>query len=381
MGQNRASPTAGRLTAGVEEEFLLVDPVTRCTVPSAAAVLAGAGDEPSRAAGAVVHPELQGTQVEAATGVCVDLAELGAQVLEGRRRLAAAAEKAGVRLVSSGTPVLTETLVPVTASKRFEAIADLYAGAMACYQACGCHVHVGVEDRELAVAVVNHLRPWLATLLALSVNSPFDHARDSGYGSFRMMELARFPGAGVPPWFGSAAAYRRHVERLVDCGLLVDDRMTFWLARPSRRWPTVEVRAADAAATVDEAMLQAALARGLVRTALAELAAGREAARVDGAICAAAVWSAARYGLDGPAVHPFHEIAVPATRLLTELLDHIRPALAETGDLAAVGALLASVARRGSGAARQRRWAVSGPRAVVDGLVRQTLQDRSMGAR
>jgi carboxylate-amine ligase len=233
----------------------------------------------------------------------------------------------------------------------------------------------------MAVAVVNHLRPWLPTLLALSVNSPFYPGGDSGYGSWRVIDQGRFPGSGIPPWFASAAAYTAQRDRLIECGVLVDPAMTFWLARPSSQWPTVEVRAADAAATLDEAVLQAALVRALVQTALIDLAAGREASAPSDQICAAALWSAARYGLDGPGVHLLEERQVPATLLLEALLDRVDPALEEAGDRTEVQLLVNEVVRQGSGASRQRRAAVRGPQGAVDMLIEQTMEETMEGTR
>jgi carboxylate-amine ligase len=248
-----------------------------------------------------------------------------------------------------------------------------YGDVMEGYQACGCHVHVGVPDRETAVAVVNDLRPWLAVLLALSANSPFDQGRLTGYADRRMVQILRFPGAGVPPFAASAAEHDERVAALVEAGVLVDEAMTFWMARPSPRWPTVEVRVADTAATADEAVLHAALVRGLVRTALSDLADGREAPRVDDAVCAAALWSAARHGMNGPVLDPFARRAVPAWRLLDDLLARIRPALADLGDLDTVVALTEGLRRAGTGADRQRRAADRGDaRALVDMLAGQT---------
>jgi carboxylate-amine ligase len=359
------------LTVGVEEEFLLVDAETRRTVPRAAAVLARAATAVTET---VFQTELVATQVEAATGVCTDLRGLRRQLTDARACLAEAATAEGARLVAAGNPVLTGPSVPYMPGEHFAEVTGILAGAVAGYEACGCHVHVGVADRELAVAVLNHLRPWLPTLLALSVNSPFDGGRDSGYGSWRTQIHAGFPGSGVPPWFASATDYDRRLDRLVDLGVLADQSTTYWLARPSPKLPTVEVRAADTASTVGEAVLQAALVRALVLTALADLAEGREAPRVAEQLCTAALWSAARHGLTGPGIHPVQERRVPATSLLEELLARVRPALEETGDLAAVRTLVGEVRHRGTGAARQRAAAAGGPAGVVDMLVRQTAE-------
>ena len=343
--------TAAGWSLGVEEEFLLVDPATGNTVPAADQVLRVASTRPGAAADAVLHRELLATQVEAATGRCLSLHELSGQLLHGRRQLARAA--GDLLVVPSGVPVLGGSPV-VSSGERFDRIAERYAGIVAEYQACGCHVHVGVPDLETAVGVVNHLRPWLPTLLALSVNSPVRGGVDTGYGSWRIVEQSRFPGAGVPPRFASARDYTARVARLVSAGVLLDEAMSFWLVRPSTRLPTVEFRVADVAIDVDGALLQAALCRALVRTALASLERGRPVPAVDNQVAAAAVWSAARYGLAGPAVHPLLARRVPALDLVADLVDTVRPALLETGDLSTVEALLRRLRTTGTGADRQR---------------------------
>jgi glutamate---cysteine ligase / carboxylate-amine ligase len=361
--------TSGR-TMGVEEEFLLVDPVTRRTAPHAAAVLLRAAK--TSVPDTVFQAELVATQVESATGVCADLETLRRQLGDARACLAGAARAEGLRLVSAGNPVLPGRTPPFMPGEHYARVVDVLAGTVVGHEACGCHVHVGVPDRDQAVGVLNHLRPWLPTLVALSVNSPFDRGHDSGYGSWRIQAHARFPGGGVPPWFGSAAAYDEFVERMVDLGALPDRATTYWLARPSPRLPTIEVRAADAAATVDEAVLQAALVRGLVRTALTDLAEGREAPPVPERLCTVALWSAARYGLTGQGFHLLRERRTAARDLLEELLRRVRPALEDTGDLTTVRSLIRKLGYGGTGAARQRIAAVHGLRSVVDMLVHQT---------
>ncbi|MFC7728364.1 carboxylate-amine ligase [Actinomadura keratinilytica] len=224
------------LSMGVEEEFLLVDPVTGATVARAEPVLARARAAPPPAPDTGLQAELLRTQVEAATGVCTRLAEVRRQLRESRALLADAARAEDARLVSTGTAV-TAAAAPAFAfspGERFQRIAEMGGGVFADYEVCGCHVHVGVPDRETALAVVNHLRPWLPTLVALAVNSPIDRGRDRGFASCRVTEkMGRFPCSGVPPWFESVAAYERELARLVDCGAMADTAMTFWLARPS----------------------------------------------------------------------------------------------------------------------------------------------------
>ena len=358
----------GGVTVGVEEEFLLVDRASRRTVPRAPAVL----DRVRPGGPGRVHAELLTSQVEASTGVCRDLGELREHLVSGRERLLAAAREEDALLLAAGMPPLPGPEVRITPGARFQAVADRYREVVAGYESCGCHVHVGVPDRDTAVAVIGHLRQWLPTLLALSVNSPFGGERDTGYGSWRMVRQAAFPGAGLPPRFESAAEYDREVSRLVDCGVLVDPRMSFWLARPSPAFPTVEVRAADTALTVDGAVLQAALTRALVRTALAELDRGVEAPEIDPQVAASAVWSAARHGLNGPGVDLVRSRATPAAELVSALLGHVAAALADTGDDVVVRKLLKELLAEGTGAERQRSAAVRGRAAAVDFVAERT---------
>ncbi|GLY71400.1 carboxylate-amine ligase [Amycolatopsis taiwanensis] len=349
------------LTFGVEEEFLLLDPATGATVPRAGRVLSGLSRLPG---GGLVQRELRATQIEAATGICRDVAELSDQLVEGRRSLRRAAARHDAVIAACGTPVRSGPAVPGSNEGRFARVDRTYRGMVADYEACGCHVHVGVGDAETAVAVVNHLRPWLPTLLAISVNSPFDRGHDTGYGSWRMVQQSRFPGAGVPPFFSGYAEYSAEVSRLVDCGALVDPWMTFWLARPSMAFPTVEFRVADTACSVDEAVLQALLSRALVHRALTDLDRGREAVRPSDQVAAAALWAAARDGVGGEGVHPALARRMPARRILGELLEHVHPVLTESeGDL--VRDLVCRLDRSGTGADRQRRAAATGFPALI----------------
>ncbi|PPK71231.1 YbdK family carboxylate-amine ligase [Actinokineospora auranticolor] len=335
-------------TMGVEEEFLLVEPATGATVPAVARVLAEAAGR-SLPSGAIVQRELRASQVETATGVCATAGELRSQLAALRQALAEVARRAGVVAVPMGTPPLTrDTTTDPIGGPRFARIDGAYAGVTRDYEACGLHVHVGVPDKDTAVAVVNHVNRWLPTLLALSVNSPLHGGRDTGYGSWRVVQQSRFPGSGLAPYAADHQAWQAEVARLVDYGVLADEDQSFWYARPAPRLPTVEFRIADTAATVDDALLQALLSRALVRTALADLERGREAAAIPPSDAQAAVWAASRYGPRGQAVDLGNRVPASAVVLLHGLLLHTRDALADTGDTDEVRALLSGQPRTGA---------------------------------
>jgi len=288
--------------------------------------------------------------------------------------LAGAAAAEDCALLATGTPVgPVPAAPPPEGTGRYAEIDAAYGAVVADYDACGCHVHVGVEDPDTAVAVVNHLGRRLPTLLALSANAPFDNGRDTGYHSWRMVLQSRFPGSGVAPYLRGHDEYRRAVGKLVDCGALVDPDQTFWLARPSGRFPTVEFRVADTALTVDHAVLQALLSRALVQRALADLADGREAAPLSPQIAAAAVWAAARHGLGGQLVDAAEETRRPAWTLVDDLLAHVRAPLEDSGDLAEVRKLVDAVRTEGTGAAQQRAVADRGTAEAVRWLTAATV--------
>jgi carboxylate-amine ligase len=367
----------GPPTMGVEEEFLLVNPRTGHASPCAEPVLARYRHHGPLPDGVRVHRELRLTQIEAATGVCTTAGELRRHLTTARRVLAGAAAAEDCALLATGTPVGPgPATAPPAADGRYAEIDAAYGAVVTDYEACGCHVHVGVPDPDTAVAVVNHLGRWLPTLLALSANAPFDHGRDTGYHSWRMVLQSRFPGSGIAPHLAGHAEYRRAVETLVDCGALVDPDQTFWLARPSGRFPTVEFRVADTGLTVDHAVLQALLSRALVQRALADLAAGREAAPVSPQVAAAAVWAAARHGLTGELVDVAGQRRRPAWSLVEDLLTHVRDQLGESGDLAEAEALLAAVRADGTGSVQQREVAGRGTAAAVRWLTAQTVPPR-----
>jgi glutamate---cysteine ligase / carboxylate-amine ligase len=342
-----------RLSVGVEEEFLVVDPATAEPVPRADEVLAGA--RPCRH-GATLKSELQRSQVESASAVCTTLDELHACLTEARTVLADSAASLGLRLLPVGCPPVAGAPPGHQPGVRRERIMARHAGVMRDYQACGCHVHVGVPDRDLAVRALPYLRPWLATLLALSANSPFADGDDTGFDSWRMTQQSRFPGSGaVPGAVTDAGEYDRLLDQLVTYGLLVDRQMSFWLARASEHLPTLELRVADVGMSADDAVLQAGLTRALVAGALSAVADGRPADVVPDMWVTASVWRASRYGIGGAAVDLRTGRLVPGVDAVALLLDHVGDALKAYGDHTAIRRLAVRVLHEGAGAMRQRR--------------------------
>jgi len=351
--------------------MFLVDPRTRRLV--AVSDRATSGD---------VEQELFLQQVETQSQPRHDLADVAVDLRDARRTASEAAESAGARLAVMPTPVLADHGGEVTPKARYETMIARYGEVGRTALACGTHVHVDVADDEEAVAVVDRLRPWLPIVLAVSAGSPFDLGVDTGYASWRAQVWESWPSAGATEPFGDAAGYRSAVAAVIASGAALDEGMIYFDARPSRTFPTVEVRVADACTDLRDTMLVAALVRALVDTCADEWREGRPLApwRVD--LLRAARWCARRDGLTGSLIDPVGGRPAPAADVLAILVDAIGPALAANGDRGLVDEGVTRLLRDGNGARRQRD--VAGPRldleAVVDDVLRRTEESSRAGS-
>lgn len=338
-------------TFGVEEEFLLVEPDTGDPV-----ALNRATAERAAKRGVELQLELTSCQVETTSSVATTRTELREELSRLRRIAAESAHDAGARMLAVGLPPTLPRTFPITDTPRYREIGEKF-GMIAHEQGiCGCHVHVAVPSREVAIQVSNRLRPWLPSLLALTANSAIYRNTDTGHASWRSVLWARWPSAGPPPYFESVDDYDATVAMMQDAGAMLDDGMVYWDARPSANFPTIEVRVADVPATVAETVLLATLVRAAVMTALDDERLGQPIPPVTAHALRAAYWKAARDGLDGDGVDLADTHAViPAARLLNALIERVSPALETVGDLDFVQREVARIADTGNGATRQRR--------------------------
>ncbi|MGB9376498.1 MAG: glutamate--cysteine ligase [Mycobacteriales bacterium] len=357
-------------TLGVEEEFHLVDAASGSLRTAAPEVLAALG----RREADEVDPELLRTQVEIQTPACAELAEIRSHLGRLRSSLGANAAQVGCRIAASGTWPGQTPPVPPTQEDRYEQIAARFGPTAREQTVCGAHVHVHVADRGLRMAAIRRARPWLATLLAISANSPFWRGADTGYGSYRWQVWSRWPMAGAPPAVQSAEEYDQIVEALLRTGVPRDEGMLYWDIREARRFDTVEFRVADVGARIEDTLLVAALVRALVQTCVE---AERESRRCDDTrpeLIRVALWRAARFGLTADLIDPVTGSPAPVADVVASLVEHVRTSLEEHGDLAFVRTGVEALLAGGTGAERQRAaFRPAGHmRDVVDLLVSET---------
>lgn len=354
-------------TVGVEEEYQLLDAGTLALRPRADKILPAA----KARLGERVTAEINLSQVEVSTPVCTTLDAIRHHLTELRHAVAEAAAAHGTAAAATGTHPFSEWLGQViTPGPRYEQLAEDYQQLAREQLVCGCHVHVAVPDLDAAVHVIDHVRPWLAVLRALTANSPYWQGVDTGYASYRWAIFQRWPMTGPPPHLGSAEAYRHLVRTLATTDAVPDASFLYWDVRPSTKFPTVEFRVADVCATVDEAVMLTTLCRSLVRTAQADDGPPDDPAPHE--LLEAANWRAARYGLSDGLIDVAARTSRPAKDVVAALLTHLRPDLEAHGEWDEVSDAVERVLVHGNGADRQRQvYAETGD-------LRQVVQSTSL---
>jgi glutamate---cysteine ligase / carboxylate-amine ligase len=336
-------------TLGVEEEFHVVDLKTRRLTARAPELLA-------KLPGDYVA-ELQRCVVETNTPVVESLEQLLGELVRRRRLLADTAADLGMGVVAAGAvPLSVPGEMRVTMTPRFRQMLADYQLLAREQLICGTQVHVGVTDRDEAVAVGHRVAAYLPTLLALSASSPFaSDGSDTGYASMRTLVWQRWPTTGLAAPVQSAEEYEQLVSDLLATGVITDAGMVYFDVRPSYSAPTLELRVCDSCPSVDTIALIAGLFRALVEREAEALRNDVPAKILSPALGRAALWRAARSGLEGVLVDVDPPVSRPASEVVTNLVNALRPQLENNRDWDTVSELSRQALRAGTSAARQRR--------------------------
>jgi glutamate---cysteine ligase / carboxylate-amine ligase len=363
-------------TLGAEEEFHLVDLKTRRLTARAPELLAELTED--------YVAELQRCVIETNTSVVDSLDELRDELGRRRQVLVQTAAELGMGVVAAGAvPLSVPAEMQVTKTERYRQMLADYQLLAREQLICGTQVHVGISDRNEAVAVAHRVGPYLPTLLAISASSPFaSDGSDTGYSSMRTLVWQRWPTTGPAAPVESAEQYDELVNDLVASGVISDAGMVYFDARPASSAPTLELRVCDSCPSVDTVVLIAGLFRALVEREIEALRAGVPPTILSPVLGRAALWRAARSGLEGDLVDISIPAARPAAEVVTELVDSLRPQLEHSGDWAIVSELSREVLIAGTSSARQRRALRRRGRLtdVVDQLIAETAGRRAATA-
>ncbi|WP_028267609.1 glutamate--cysteine ligase 2 [Arthrobacter sp. MA-N2] len=372
-------------TFGVEEELLIVDPLTGEPLALADALLSGiaendrAQDEPGTGFSPEeidgpetgLSHELKLEQIETQTRPCRSYGELLHQIRRARGLASHAARRHGARIAALATSPVDAAL-HTTPDPRYAIMLERFGITAHEQLTCGFHVHTSVESPEEGVVVLDRIRDKLAVVTAISANSPYWRGLATGFESYRTQAWNRWPSSGPSAIFGSLASYRRVVRRLIETGVLLDEGMVYFDARLSRHVPTVEVRVADVCLRAEDAALIAVLVRALVETSVREYHAGIEPAAVPTVLLRMASWQASNFGLCTELLDFGTFRPEPAADVVWSLVEYLEPVLAEQGEFDLVQTGVAAILSRGNGAIEQRgvaeRWSQNGSAPDAVGL-------------
>lgn len=358
-------------------ELFLVDEHTRQLSNSATAVLAALGPMQLAGGAAKVKHELYEHTVEIVTDVCATVGDARADLAATYGRLREAAGSLGLRLMASGThPMSDWRCAEPTHDERYLSQVEHVQWIARRAQICSAHFHVGVDDGEKAIAIVNALMFYHPVFLALSASSPYYERDDTGLASCRTSVLEAMPTAGFPHLLSGWGEFVRMHDSLLASGTIAGVRDIWWDVRPHPEFGTVELRMCDAPSTLGEVTALAALAQCLVRYVHDALGSGARVATPPRWILRQNKWLAARYGLDAVLVTDENGARASVRDIVPVLLDDLRPVAATLGcgdDLARV----ARVLDVGASYERQRRLVAAGAglEDVVDALATELETD------
>lgn len=339
-------------TIGIEEEYLLVDRDTRALVVDPPKSLMSECEE---LIGEQVSSELLRSQIEIGTKVCNNIQEAREDLARLRKVIVEVAANHNIAPIAASThPFSRWQDQKQTQKDRYEALTLEMQGAARRLVICGMHVHVGIENDELRIDLMNQMSYFLPHLLALSCSSPFWGGHDTGLKSYRLTVFDALPRTGLPERFDSWSEYQRHLQILIDAGLIEDSTRIWWDLRPSARYPTLETRIMDVCTRIDDAIAITALLVCHLRM-LYRLRTRNQRWRIyTPMLIRENRWRAMRYSFDEGLIDLARGVVVPFDELLEEMLGLVAEdavALGCTKEVAAVRDILS----RGTSAHRQLR--------------------------
>ena len=361
-------------TLGIEEEFQTVDPLTRDLRSHIQSQIIAQGKMRLQER---VKPEMHGSVVEVGTGICRTIADARQEVCELRRNMVRLAEENNLRLAAAGThPFADWKTQEIFPDDRYRVIVEDMQQVARANLIFGLHVHIGIEDRETTIQLMNAARYFLPHILALSVNSPFWKGYNTGLKSYRCKVFDKFPRTNIPDYFQSYGEYENFVNLLIRTHCIDNAKKIWWDLRPHPFFGTLEFRICDIPCRAEETVAIAALAQALVARLQRLIESNLRVRRYARTTIEENKFRALKTGLDGGMIDFSLKREASTRDLLVEVLDFVAEAAAELGTRAEMDYLRTWATKGDTGADRQLRafHASHDLRGVVDFLVDETKQ-------
>jgi len=340
------------LTLGIEEEYQTIDPETYALRSHVQFEIIEKGKAFLKEH---VKAEMHQSVVEVGTGICSTVQEARRDLVELRRTIIRLAKENGLRIAAAAThPFSDWRNQQIYPDERYQAVVQDLKMVARSNLIFGLHVHVGIEDREAAIRIMNEARYFVPHILALSTNSPFWVGMDTGLKSYRCKVFDKFPRTNLPDYFASYGEFDEFVKLMVKTGCIDNAKKIWWDIRPHPFFETLEFRMCDVPMRVDETIALAALIQATVAK-LYQLHSRNQGFRIYRRdLLMENKWRALRYGIDGDMIDFGKQKQVPFRDLMLEYLDIIDDVVEELGSRKEIE-YIRTILENGTGADRQLR--------------------------
>lgn len=365
-------PKAPALTIGIEEEFQLIDPATRDLKSHILQIL----EDNKTILAERIKPEIHQSVAEVGTGICKTVADAEKEVVALRLFLKDLAHAQGLKIAAAGThPFADWREQQIFPNARYDQLIEemqLIARANLIF---GLHVHIGIEDRDLQISIMNEYRYFLPHLLALSTNSPFWIGTNTGLKSFRTKVFDRYPRTNIPDLYSSYSEFEGFVNLLIKTGCIDSGKKIWWDIRPHPIFPTLEVRVCDIPMRVSETLMLAGLMQALALKLYKLRSKNLGFRQYRRALIMENKWRASRYGIGGKLVDFGREEEITTRQLIDEMLEFVDAEMDELGSRKTIEDGVNFVLTNGTGADRQLDiWQKTRDiRKVVDFICEETV--------
>lgn len=364
---------------GIEEEYQTIDPETRDLRSHIDREIIQKGRSVLRES---VKAEMHTSVVEVGTGVCTNIRAARAEIYTLRKHIIKLAADNGLRVAASGThPFADWRKQAIYPDERYDTIVEDLQVVARENLIFGLHVHIGIEDREESIRLMNTVRYFLPHILALSTNSPFWFGMNTGLKSYRCKVFDKFPRTNIPDDFASWNEFERYVQLLIDTNCIDNAKKIWWDIRPHPFFPTLEFRICDVPMRIDETIALAALMQATLAKLYRLHTMNQDYRRYSRALLMENKWRALRYGMDGDMIDFGKQTEVPFRDLMHEYLAFVDDVLDELDSRAEVEYIY-KMLEMGSGADRQLKvyeetqdW-----KKLVDYIISETELPPTVGA-
>lgn len=360
----------GLFTLGIEEEFQTIDPETRELKSHMSKIVEGGKTILQER----IKQEMHQAVVEVGTNICENIQEAREEVTYLRKMLLDLAQKQNLHIAAAGTHPFSDWQHQlITEDDRYDKLIDEMRDVARGNLIFGLHVHVGIEDRDDAINIMNQARYFLPHIFALSVNSPFWCGRNTGFHSYRAKVFDKFPRTGIPEHFKSAADYDSYLNLLIKTGCIDNGKKIWWDLRLHPFFPTIEFRICDVPMRVDETICLAAIMQALIAKLYKLRHQNLSFRTYPKHLINENKWRAGRYGINSKLIDFGKEAEVTYHELVDELLDFIKDSSEELGSTHEVN-YVHQILKNGTGADRQLKIfeKTNDFNAVVDYIVNET---------